>query len=136
MKIKINQGFTLIEMLIVVAIMGILGTVAMSMYGDYVIAAKRTDARTGLQETATMLDKCKSTYGSYNSANCSISDGDTRASTRGLYDIVVTSAASTFSLTASPSAGSTQIGDTKCTSLTLNNLGKQTGTGTAPDECW
>ena len=43
-----NKGFTLIEMMIVVAIIGILGAVAYPSYTEYVMRGPRADARAGL----------------------------------------------------------------------------------------
>ncbi len=132
----LHSGFTLIELMMVIGIVAILAIVAAGFYGDNVIAAKRSDGRRGLQDTATSLEKCKSLYGTYNSANCAIADGSTVPSPEGLYDIAVTTAASTFSLTATPSAGSSQNADTDCTSMTLDNLGQRGGTGADASVCW
>ncbi len=133
---KAEQGFTLMELMIGVAIIGILATVAVASYSSYSIAANRTDARTALQATAGTLEKCKARYGVYNSANCSIINGATIVTNGGLYNISVTSAAASFSLSATPATGSSQLKDTDCTSIVLNNLGQQSGTGTKPSECW
>jgi type IV pilus assembly protein PilE len=122
--------------MMVIGIVAIITMVAASFYGDNVIAAKRSDGRRGLQDIATSLEKCKSLYGNYSSPNCAISNGDTVPSPEGLYDIAVTSAASTFSLTATPSAGSSQSADNDCTSITLDNLGQRGGTGADPTVCW
>jgi type IV pilus assembly protein PilE len=136
MKKNYTTGFTLLEVMITIGIIGILSVIAYGAYSQNVIAAKRTDARSSLQTISTTLEKCKSLYGSYNSANCSIANGSTQASTEGYYDIKVESAASTFSLTAKPSSGSSQANDTDCTSLILNNLGQQSGTGADSTQCW
>jgi type IV pilus assembly protein PilE len=131
-----QAGFTLIEILTALLIVGILGSIAVSSYSNSVIAASRSDARTSLQDLATALEKCKLLYGAYNSANCGTGNGDTVPSTEGLYDIKVVSAASTFTLTAAPSTGSKQTKDTDCTSLILNQLGQKSGTGANTDTCW
>lgn len=131
-----SAGFTLIEVMIVVAIMGIISVIAYGAYSDNIIASKRTDARASLQGIAISLEKCKTLYGSYNSPNCSIANGSSNASTEGLYDIRVVSASSTFTLTAAPSTGSPQANDSDCTSLILNNLGQQSGTGADSTQCW
>ena len=47
-----QQGFTLIELVIVVAIVGILTSIAMPLYRDYVIRANRTEAKTALAAVA------------------------------------------------------------------------------------
>ncbi len=129
------QGFTLVELMIVVAIVGILGAISMSFYGNYVTDANRTDGRMALTETATSLEKCKALYSAYNSANCNVAFPVT--SDEGLYTVAATAiAGATFLLTATPVAGARQAGDTDCTTLTLTSSGIEGGTGADVTECW
>ena len=129
------MGFSLIELLIVVALVGILSAVAVNIYSDQVISSHRTEARAALQEAAGILEKCRSLYGSYNNAGCNYADFTTESN---YYDIMAngTITSSSFTLTATPVAGSRQMADTECTSLTLTNTGVRDGTGTDPTECW
>ena len=131
-------GFTLIELTIVVAIMGILGAVSMAFYGDYVTRANRTDARIALTETSASLEKCKSLYANYNSANCNVSFPV--ISDNGFYSIAPPTATpitgATFTLTATPVDGERQATDADCTSLTLTHTGKESGTGADDTTCW
>lgn len=134
MKINKPQGFTLIELLIVIAIVALLSSLAFSNYGDNVISAKRTDGRNTILNTSTSLEKCKAIYGAYNNANCSVGAA-TIPSPEGHYNIAFTTlTATTFILTASPAGA--QTNDTECTSIILNELGQQTGTGSDPTTCW
>ncbi len=129
------QGFTLVELMIVVAIIGILGAISMSFYGNYLTDANRTDGRMALTETATSLEKCKSLYSIYNSANCNVTFPVT--SDEGLYTVAATAISGpAFLLTATPVAGAYQAGDTDCTTLTLTSSGIEGGTGADVSECW
>ena len=128
-----NKGFSLIELMIVIGIVGILAYLAVGNFSDSSLRASRTDARAALVDAAAALEKCRAVYGTYNNANCSVSNGDSIASKEGLYNVGVVSAATTFTLTATPSVGSGQAKDTGCLSITLNNLGVQ---GPAAGDCW
>jgi len=129
------QGFTLVELMIVVAIVGILGAISMSFYGNYVTDANRTDGRMALTQTATSLEKCKALYSAYNSANCNVALPVT--SDEGLYTVAATAiSGASFLLTATPVAGAYQAGDTDCTTLTLTSSGIEGGTGANVGKCW
>ncbi len=129
------RGFTLVELMIVVAIVGILGAISMSFYGNYVTDANRTDGRMALTQTATSLEKCKALYSAYNSANCNVALPVT--SDEGLYTVAATAiSGASFLLTATPVAGAYQAGDTDCTTLTLTSSGIEGGTGANVNDCW
>jgi len=128
-----SRGFSLIELVIVVAIIAILSSIAMGYFGGNVIAANRTEGRSALQAAAATLEKCRSLYGSYNHANCSYADF---VSETGLYSISGAIAASSFTLTATPVAGASQSADSDCTTLTLANTGIKGATGADTSQCW
>jgi type IV pilus assembly protein PilE len=131
---KYSKGFSLIELMIVVAIIGILSSIALGFYGDNVIASNRSEGRAALTATAGSLEKCKSLYGAYNAGNCNVAN--TIATDTNYYSIdTTTRTATTFTLTATPVAGKAQANDTDCTTMTLTNTGVKGGTP-ATNECW
>ena len=123
-------GFSLIELMIALVIVAILASVGSTYYGNYVISANRTEARSALTITAGRLEKCKALYGSYNNANCSVTlPFNTETS---LYTVAgATLTNTTFTLQATPVAGKAQAKDSECTQLTISHT-----SATSPDACW
>lgn len=60
-----NAGLTLVELMVVVAIIGILNAVALPNYSEYVRRGHRTDARTGLFQAAQWLERAATANGVY-----------------------------------------------------------------------
>jgi len=123
------RGFTLIELMVVVVVVAILAAIAVPSYQNSVRKTRRADAKTALTAMAQTLERCLTQFGSYNSANCSVTspyDSD-----QGYYRVTVTRSATAFSLSAT--AQGAQAGDTQCASFTLNHLGAQTATSS---NCW
>ncbi len=132
---KRNQGFTLVELMIVVAILGIVVMISAGFYGDNVRATNRTEARSALNETAGSLEKCRSLYGTYTNGNCNVVlPFDTENNYYRVSGTTITDV--TFTLTATPIAGQPQADDGDCTTLTLTNTGVKGATGADIDECW
>ncbi|WP_355661990.1 type IV pilin protein [Halomonas salifodinae] len=124
-----QAGFTLIELMIAVAVVAILASIAYPSYTRYVERSKRTDAHAGLMDAAQVLERCYTVYSSYNNGSCVLSDGDTRPSPDQHYTISVASTDTSFTVTATFSGSG---GDGCPNPLTLNNLGVRGPN----DDCW
>jgi len=131
---KHSKGFSLIELLIVVALVGILSAVAFNMYSDNVIESKRSEGRAGLTATAASLEKCKSLYGVYDHVNCPVLAIIMTETNLYSIDTATTRTPTTYTLVAT--AIGSQVRDADCTTLSLTNTGIKTATGADPTVCW
>ena len=130
---RAERGFTLIELMIVVAIIGIISAIAYPSYMESVRKSNRADAKAALNDVSQRLQRCFTAYSDYTNANCALGqtlvDGDSVNSGEGMYAVTGNLTATTFALTAAPVAGTTQADDTKCGSLTLNQAGVKGASG-------
>ena len=83
-----QQGFTLIELMIVVALIGILAAIAYPSYQRYVIKTKRTDMMTEMQNIASQIESRKLAQGSYTNAGMGLNGSFPRSGTA-LYTITL-----------------------------------------------
>jgi type IV pilus assembly protein PilE len=136
-----SAGFTLIELMIAVAAVGILATIAATSYQSQIQKSRRTDARSALLDLAGREEKLFSTTNAYSATPSDL--GYAAAGVpfpivigSGFYNVsVAIPTAVTYTITATPI--NAQVSDTACKTLTLNQTGLQgsTGTGTAA-ACW
>jgi type IV pilus assembly protein PilE len=143
-KINHHRGFTLIELMIVVAVVGILATIAYPSFQDYVRRAARAEARAAMLHMAQLQERNFSDRGAYvaiasglrsdgwQSANWSGSDFNTRK-----YDVTVAlnvasgSTTLPFVITATPLTA-----DAKCGNLTLASDGTRGSSAGDLATCW
>ncbi len=137
-KVIQNKGFTLIEILIVIAILGIIAAIAYPSYLDSVVKARRSDARTALLDLSQRIERFYSENNTYTGAAAAVG-GTPQMSDENWYQVTinVTGGGTGYTLTAAPQ-GQQATRDTFCQSFTYNNLGQEgtTGGSWTAAQCW
>lgn len=127
-------GFTLIELMIVVAVVAVLASVAYPAYQDSIQKSRRSDAKIALVQAAASEERWFSSNNAYTSNATNIGGG---LSPEGFYDVTVVAATLTYSITAT--AGADQAGDTNCETFTITQTGAKTSMDDSPavsTGCW
>ena len=149
------RGFTLIELMVTVAIVAILAAIAYPSYIEQIRKSRRADAKSVLLQAAQWMERFYTENNCYSKTRLINGDGTvticggtdvalpfTKSPIDGgtqYYDISLAAVAqNTFTLNAAPTSGTDQTKD-KCQTLTLTNTGLKDVTGGATmtkEDCW
>ena len=147
MRKPLTLGFTLIEVMVTVAIVAILAAVALPSYEEFILRSRRAEGKTELIKTQQLVERAFTDLNNYGSAIASVANasGVLPTSEHGYYRITSTPApastvASTYTLNSVPQTG--QAKD-RCKTLTITETGAKgvaATAGVAPTataaECW
>ena len=142
-----KRGFTLIELMIAVAIVGILAVIALPAYNSYTTNAKRNQAKAIMLNLSQMEERFYTNNYSYYAISTAPPANEPQgwanyagtSMAKRTYDIAVATTGSptvsaTYTITATPSNG---FSDMQCGTLTLDSAGNKTNNGTAgAAPCW
>jgi type IV pilus assembly protein PilE len=127
-----ERGFSLVELMVTLAIMAIIAMVAMPSYMESVTSSRRADGQIALNMLAQQLERCFTQFGRYDDADCD--PGLPRDSREGFYSVAAVTTASSYALSATPKGA--QARDARCGVLSLTSTGIRSASGTATERCW
>ena len=124
--LRAQRGFTLIELMIAVAVIAILASIAVPSYQRYVQNARVSDGQAKLMEIAGRLERCYTVNNTY--AGCFDSGEMPATSEEGFYSINFSgSPGATFTLVATGSSS-----EVKCARLEIDHTGQRD----SDNDCW
>lgn len=138
-----SRGFTIIEILTVLAIIGLLAAIAIPSYRKSVQKSNRSDAKITLSRLATLEERYYFRANNYTGDFADIVTGATSGapinSDGSYYSIVLTLSGGGTGWSMTATAQGTQATDTDCAKFTLTNLGTKTAVNSsnaANTSCW
>jgi type IV pilus assembly protein PilE len=130
---RAQAGFTLVELMITVAIVAILGTIAVNSYRSSVLRANRAEAKSALLRLQAAQEKY---YLSLNTYAPALADLKMTVDTeRRLFTLQLATDADGQGYTATASAAGSQVADAECPNFSIDETGTKTPSA-ATSACW
>lgn len=126
-------GFTLIELMIVVAVVAVLAAIAYPAYTDAVRKSRRAQAKADLVEYAAQAERSRTVNNSYAEYDLPTDQSPREEGATAHYELSIAQDANTFTITAEALDG--QAND-RCGDLTINNLDQKGHSAGNLADCW
>jgi type IV pilus assembly protein PilE len=140
-----QAGFSLIELMVAVLVVGILASIAVPTYTAQIRKSHRTEARSAILDLAGREERYLSLSNSYSAVPTDLNYPGTTWGTgiavgSGYYTVLVTTGTAPPSFTITATATGGQAADTSCASFSVNQLGQQTSldssSASSTTTCW
>jgi len=139
---KPTKGFTLIELMVTVAIVAIIAVIALPSFRGQILKSHRTDAKVTLSETAQRLERCYTEFNTYlynatSAPGCPRTADLANKSKYYSFSLAVAASGLTYTVTATATGG--QLDDSKCKTFSLKQTGEEASTNAsnaASTTCW
>ena len=134
MMLKKTRGFTLIELMIVLAILSIIVAVGYPSYMEHIKKSRRAE---GMGQLLELADRMERAYSDTSTYPTSVSDVYVATTDGGFYTLSIVSANNVaYTVSAAPTSLGRQ-NDDKCKTFTLTSLGQKSISGSVPNsQCW
>lgn len=132
---RANAGFTLIELMVVVAVIGILASIAYPSYVDYVRKAKRSQAKADLVEYAQLLERFHTVNNTYVGFTLPAAQSPRETGSAANYTLALSPAPTQSTFTIVATAAGAQAKDA-CGDIGINQAGTKTNSKGALKDCW
>jgi type IV pilus assembly protein PilE len=130
------KGLTLIELLCVIAIIGILAAISYPMFAEQSAKGRRASARALIYEVLQHEERFYTENNTYTTNLAALGLPSPLQTDQGTH-VITLAVGPTGNLTTSVSiTGTALVADSKCTTLTLTSANGQSGTGSQPAVCW
>lgn len=142
---RLQHGFTLIEVMIVVAMIAILASIALPSYESYMRKTRRIDAKNSLLDLAMRQEKFFSINNKYSATAADLGYSALpyavpSSNNNSYYDLSISLSTNTQSYTATATPKGPQLNDAECYAYTLASTGQRgnqkSSTTLAPEKCW